>query len=104
MNYRLVPFLICLVLSALIVDGCALLQKKRKVEERVEVRLEGVLLERALEYERQGDSYVFRTSDVAQIAAVLKNIIDKDWVLIDLSVRQSALEDMYVKLMDGEAD
>ncbi len=56
-----------------------------------------------LDYERQGDSYVFRTADVAQIAAVLQNIIDRDWVLIDLSVRQSALEDMYVKLM-GDAD
>lgn len=53
-----------------------------------------------LEYERQGDNYVFLTADVAQIATLLQNISENDWALIDLSVRQSALEDMYVKLMD----
>ena len=71
MNYRLVPLLICLVLSALIVDGCALLQKKRKVEERVEVRLERVLLERALEYERQGQSHKALQSYEAALAIIV---------------------------------
>jgi ABC-2 type transport system ATP-binding protein len=56
----------------------------------------------ALDYERQGDNYVFRTADIAQIASVLENISEKNWALIDLSVRQSALEDMYVKLMDDD--
>jgi ABC-2 type transport system ATP-binding protein len=55
----------------------------------------------ALDYERQGDNYVFRTADIAQIASVLQNISEKNWALIDLSVQQSALEDMYVKLMGG---
>jgi ABC-2 type transport system ATP-binding protein len=55
-----------------------------------------------LDYERQGDNYVFRTSDVSQIASVLQSISEKNWALIDLSVRQSALEDMYVKLMDDD--
>ena len=58
----------------------------------------------ALKYERQGDNYVFRTVDVAQIASLLQNISEKNWALIDLSVRQSALEDMYVKLMDDDTD
>jgi len=58
----------------------------------------------ALDYERQGDNYVFTTSDVAQIASLLQRITENDWALIDLSVRQSALEDMYVKLMDGETE
>ena len=53
-----------------------------------------------LDYERQGDNYVFRTADVGQIASLLRNISEKNWALIDLSVRQSALEDMYVELMD----
>lgn len=56
-----------------------------------------------LDYERQGDNYVFRTSDVSQIASVLQSISEENWALIDLSVRQSALEDMYVKLMDDDA-
>ena len=53
-----------------------------------------------LDYERQGDNYVFRTADVGQIAVLLREISEKNWALIDLSVRQSALEDMYVELMD----
>lgn len=57
-----------------------------------------------LDYDRQGDNYVFRTVDVAQIASLLQNISEKNWALIDLSVRQSALEDMYVKLMDDDTD
>ncbi len=53
-----------------------------------------------LDYEKQGDNYVFTTSDVGRIASLLHDISWNDWALIDLSVRQSALEDMYVKLMD----
>jgi ABC-2 type transport system ATP-binding protein len=55
-----------------------------------------------LDYERQGDNYVFRTSDVAQIASLLQSITARNWALIDLSVRQSALEDMYVRLMGDD--
>ncbi len=53
-----------------------------------------------LDYEKQGDNYVFSTTDVAQIARLLQDISEKNWALIDLSMRQSALEDMYVELMD----
>jgi len=52
-----------------------------------------------LDYERNDGQYVFRTSDVGQIASVLKKISDNDWALVDLSIRQSALEEMYIKLM-----
>lgn len=52
-----------------------------------------------LEYERDGDNYVFRAADVGQIASVLRSISENNWALVDLSVRQSALEDMYVSLM-----
>ncbi|MDO8635225.1 MAG: ABC transporter ATP-binding protein [Dehalococcoidia bacterium] len=53
-----------------------------------------------LNYEKQGDNYVFRAGDVGHIASLLQEISEKNWALIDLSVRQSALEDMYVKLME----
>jgi len=41
---------------------------------------------------------------VSRIASLLQNISENNWALIDLSVRQSALEDMYVKLMDDDVD
>jgi ABC-2 type transport system ATP-binding protein len=56
--------------------------------------------EKELDFEKQGDNYIFRTDDVSRIAAILQTISDNNWALIDLSVKQSALEDMYVKLMD----
>jgi len=56
-----------------------------------------------LNYEKQGDNYVFRAGDVGHIASLLQEISEKNWALIDLSVRQSALEDMYVKLMEDSA-
>ncbi len=54
-----------------------------------------------LDYPVQGDNYVFTTSDVGKIASLLQDISANNWALIDLSIRQSALEDMYVKLMDN---
>jgi len=53
-----------------------------------------------LEYEKSEDSYVFRTADIKEIARLLERISEMDWVLVDLSVRQSALEEVYVKLME----
>ena len=52
-----------------------------------------------LEYEKREDHYIFSASDVGQIATMLQRISENNWALIDLSVRQSALEDMYVGLM-----
>jgi ABC-2 type transport system ATP-binding protein len=54
-----------------------------------------------LPYERKGDNYIFKSADVGQIASLLRQVSDKGWALVDLSIRQSALEDMYVKLMNG---
>ncbi len=56
-----------------------------------------------LDYERREDNYVFRAADVGKIASVLQAISENNWALIDLSVRQSALEDMYVGLMSEVA-
>jgi tetratricopeptide (TPR) repeat protein len=54
MRYKLVPLLLCLTILALALGGCAALRKKPKAKEAVEVRLERILLERALEYEQKG--------------------------------------------------
>ncbi|MBI4286729.1 MAG: ABC transporter ATP-binding protein [Chloroflexi bacterium] len=56
-----------------------------------------------LPYEKHSGGYVFRTGDVSEIAELLQDIATQDWTLLDLAVRQSALEDMYVKLM-GETE
>jgi len=52
-----------------------------------------------LDYEREDGNYVFRTTDISRVAAVLENISENDWALVNLSVRESALEEIYVKLM-----
>jgi ABC-2 type transport system ATP-binding protein len=52
-----------------------------------------------LDYEQKGGNYVFRTTDVGEIASVLENISANSWALVNLSIRESALEDIYVKLM-----
>jgi ABC-2 type transport system ATP-binding protein len=43
--------------------------------------------------------YIFRTGEVDGIARMLETVSANGWTLIDLSVRESALEEIYVKLM-----
>jgi ABC-2 type transport system ATP-binding protein len=52
-----------------------------------------------LEYERKDGNYVFRTSDVGAMAEILSDISENDWALVDLSVQESALEEIYIRLM-----
>jgi ABC-2 type transport system ATP-binding protein len=52
-----------------------------------------------LSYERQNGNYTLKTSDIAEIADVLRQISDRSWTLVDMSMRQSALEEIYVNLM-----
>jgi ABC-2 type transport system ATP-binding protein len=54
-----------------------------------------------LDFHREDGNYVFRASDVGQIASLLERVSQNDWALVDLSVRESALEEIYVKLMTG---
>jgi len=58
--------------------------------------------EAVLEYETRDGNYVFRASDVDEIAALLRKISENNWALVDLSVKQSALEEMYVDIMGRE--
>ena len=55
--------------------------------------------EQKLDYERVNGNYVFRTGDVNAIARTLETISAHGWTLMDLSMRESALEEIYVKLM-----
>ncbi len=52
-----------------------------------------------LELTRQDGNYVFRTTDVGAMAAMLEKISAHHWALVDVSVEESALEEIYVKLM-----
>ncbi|GAB4540544.1 MAG: ABC transporter ATP-binding protein [Anaerolineales bacterium] len=57
--------------------------------------------EKKLDYEQVGGHYLFRAADVNEIAAMLETIAANGWILMDLSMRESALEEIYVKLMTG---
>ncbi|WP_174590697.1 ABC transporter ATP-binding protein [Methanocella conradii] len=52
-----------------------------------------------LDYEKEDGHYVLRTADLGEVAAILRDISENDWALVDLSMRESALEDIYVRLM-----
>jgi ABC-2 type transport system ATP-binding protein len=55
-----------------------------------------------LTYEHQDGNYLFRSDEVAPIAEVLEQISANNWALVDLSVKESALEEIYVRLMTSE--
>ena len=55
-----------------------------------------------LDYEHVNGNYVFRTGEVDAIARMLETISANGWMLMDLSMRESALEEIYVKLMTAE--
>jgi ABC-2 type transport system ATP-binding protein len=52
-----------------------------------------------LDYERHDGNYIYRTQEINAIAEVLEIISANNWALVDLSVKESALEEIYVKLM-----
>lgn len=52
-----------------------------------------------LGFAAQDGNYVVRTDSVSQVASVLGRISRNNWALVDLSVRESALEEIYVRLM-----
>jgi len=54
------------------------------------------------DYEHVGGNYVFRTAEVDAIAGMLETVSANNWTLVDLSMRESALEEIYVKLMTDE--
>ena len=58
--------------------------------------------DKKLDYEHVGGNYVFRTAEVDAIAGILETVSANGWTLVDLSMRESALEEIYVKLMTNE--
>ena len=71
MTHRLVLFLSCLLIHGLALSGCTALNKGRKPGEPPEVRLEKILLERALEYERKGEFHKALQAYEAALAVVV---------------------------------
>lgn len=55
-----------------------------------------------LDYEHVNGNYIFRTAEVDAIAGMLETVSANKWTLMDLSMRESALEEIYVKLMTNE--
>jgi ABC-2 type transport system ATP-binding protein len=54
-----------------------------------------------LDYERLNGNYVYRTDQIDGITGMLELVTAKKWGLVDLSMKESALEEIYVKLMAG---
>jgi ABC-2 type transport system ATP-binding protein len=55
-----------------------------------------------LDYEHMNGNYIFRADEVDAIAEMLETVSANGWMLMDLSMRESALEEIYVKLMTNE--
>jgi ABC-2 type transport system ATP-binding protein len=55
--------------------------------------------DQSLDYEMVNGHYVFRANDIDAIAQMLETVSANRWTLVDLSMRESALEEIYVKLM-----
>jgi ABC-2 type transport system ATP-binding protein len=55
-----------------------------------------------LKVDRRDGNYVLRSSDVGAMALVLGQISENNWALVDLSVQESALEEIYVRLMTND--
>jgi ABC-2 type transport system ATP-binding protein len=52
-----------------------------------------------LDYTRRDGNYLYHTHDIDAITTMLEKISANGWTLVDLSVQESALEEIYVKLM-----
>jgi ABC-2 type transport system ATP-binding protein len=56
-----------------------------------------------LDYPGKEGNYSVKTPDIEEMAALLRKISDNDWALVDLAIKQSALEDIYLDIMgDGK--
>lgn len=52
-----------------------------------------------LDYEIKDGNYVFRTSDINEISSILDRISGQNWTLVDISIQQPQLEEVYVNLI-----
>ena len=51
-----------------------------------------------LDYPKVDGSYCLRTNDLTELSHILNKISAEQWQLVNLSVQESALEEIYVKL------
>jgi ABC-2 type transport system ATP-binding protein len=52
----------------------------------------------SLSYPKQDNNYCVHTNDLAELSHILNQISTQQWQLVNLSVHESALEEIYVKL------
>lgn len=52
-----------------------------------------------LDYPQEEGNYVYTTPRISEMASKLETISQEGWTLVNLSVKESALEDIYIKLM-----
>jgi len=53
-----------------------------------------------LDYEKKDENYSVTTPNIEEMAELLRKISDHNWALVDLAIRQSALEDIYLDIMN----
>ena len=53
------------------------------------------------QYEQKEGNYIFRTTNIGEVASILEDVSENNWALVNLAIRESALEDIYVKLMSS---
>lgn len=57
-----------------------------------------------LDYAKRDDNYIVKTASIEDMANLLRKISEHSWALVDLAIRQSALEDIYLDIMnDGKS-
>jgi len=57
-----------------------------------------------LTYARRDDNYLYHTHEIGDLTAMLEKISARGWTLVDLAAQESALEEIYVKLMTNPND
>ncbi|MCX6007556.1 MAG: ABC transporter ATP-binding protein [Chloroflexi bacterium] len=55
-----------------------------------------------LDYERKEGNYSVTTPNIEEMADLLRKVSDNNWALVDLAIKQSALEDIYLDIMSDE--
>lgn len=55
-----------------------------------------------LDYPQEEGNYIFRATRISDVASMLEDVSEHKWALVNLSVRESALEDIYVRLMTND--
>ena len=55
-----------------------------------------------LDYGKKEGNYSVTTPNIEEMADLLRKISDNNWALVDLAIKQSALEDIYLDIMSDE--